>query len=128
MSPRPTSSVGSHTEPCSSVSSPGRKASCAAGGGDKGEFGATTGRPRRVGWFDAVATQVWLHGPGSHSGGPDLSGRAGPYLDEIRVCVGETTVVVTDEFPCHPLGLLQAKPVFETPARLEVRRAGRHRL
>ena len=26
-------------------------------GGDKGEFGATTGRPRRVGWFDAVATR-----------------------------------------------------------------------
>ena len=43
-------------------------------GGDKGEFGATTGRPRRVGWFDAVAS---LPHPGCNRSGSDRSGCSG---------------------------------------------------
>ena len=34
-------------------------------GGDGGEFGATTGRPRRMGWFDAVATRYGVQIQGS---------------------------------------------------------------
>ena len=45
-------------------------------GGDKGEFGATTGRPRRVGWFDAVATKYGCMVQGRHSGRSDLPGCA----------------------------------------------------
>ena len=56
-------------------------------GGDGGEFGATTGRPRRMGWFDCVATRYGCEVQGTTHGvltGIDALG----YLDAIKVCVG----------------------------------------
>jgi len=82
-------------------------------GGDKGEYGATTGRPRRVGWFDAVATRYGCRMQGATEAvltAVDVLG----YLDEIKVCVGyEIDGEVTDEFPVTPK-LNRAKPVYET--------------
>lgn len=82
-------------------------------GGDSGEFGATTGRPRRMGWFDAVATRYGCRMQGATSvvlTAIDVLS----YLEEIPVCVGyEIEVQVTREFPAGAQ-LEQAKPVFET--------------
>ena len=81
-------------------------------GGDAGEFGATTGRPRRMGWFDCVATRYGCMLQGT----TDVAFTAIDvlsYLDEIPVCVGyEMDGVVTKEFPVTPL-LEKAKPVYE---------------
>ena len=82
-------------------------------GGDAGEYGATTGRPRRVGWFDAVATKYGCMVQGATQAvltAIDVLG----YLDEIKVCTGyEIDGVVTDVFPV-PSRLEKAKPVYET--------------
>ena len=82
-------------------------------GGDKGEYGATTGRPRRVGWFDAVATRYGCRVQGATDvalTNIDVLG----YLDEIPVCVGyEIDGKVTKDFP-NPTLLNKAKPVYET--------------
>ena len=82
-------------------------------GGDAGEYGATTGRPRRVGWFDAVATKYGCQVQGATQAvltAIDVLG----YLDEIKVCTGyEIDGVVTDVFPV-PSRLERAKPVYET--------------
>lgn len=82
-------------------------------GGDGGEYGATTGRPRRMGWFDCVATKY----------GCDVQGTTHPiltvvdalgYLDEIKVCVGyEIDGEVTKDFPVTNK-LEKAKPVLHT--------------
>ncbi len=82
-------------------------------GGDKGEFGATTGRPRRVGWFDAVASRYGVQTQGATevvlTALDCLS-----YLEEIKICVGyEIDGIVTRDFPVTPL-LKKAKPVFKT--------------
>ena len=82
-------------------------------GGDKGEFGATTGRPRRVGWFDCVATRYGIACQGATkvvmTALDCLS-----YLDEIKVCVGyEVDGKVIKDFPTTPT-LKKCKPVFET--------------
>ena len=82
-------------------------------GGDKGEFGATTGRPRRVGWFDCVATRYGIACQGATkvvmTALDCLS-----YLDEIEVCVGyEVDGKVIKDFPTTPT-LKKCKPVFET--------------
>ena len=82
-------------------------------GGDKGEFGATTGRPRRVGWFDAVATRYGCMIQGATQVALTCLDVLG-YLDEIQVCTGyEIDGKVTDVFPTTP-DLLKAKPVFTT--------------
>ena len=82
-------------------------------GGDAGEFGATTGRPRRVGWFDCVATKYGCLVQGATQAvltAIDVLG----YLDEINVCTGyEVDGVVSDTFPV-PSKLDSAKPVYET--------------
>lgn len=82
-------------------------------GGDKGEYGATTGRPRRVGWFDTVATAYGCRMQGATEAvltAVDVLG----YLDEIKVCTGyEIDGEVTAEFPV-PSKLTHAKPVYET--------------
>ena len=81
-------------------------------GGDKGEFGATTGRPRRVGWFDAVATKYGCTVQGATEVALTCLDVLG-YLDEIPVCVGyEIDGKVTTTFPV-PNQLVKAKPVFE---------------
>ena len=89
-------------------------------GGDKGEFGATTGRPRRVGWFDAVATKYGCMVQGATQVALTCLDVLG-YLDEIKVCTGyEIDGEVTEEFPVTPR-LMRAKPVFTTLPRVEVR-------
>ena len=82
-------------------------------GGDAGEFGATTGRPRRMGWFDCVATRYGCAVQGATevvlTALDCLS-----YLDKISLCVGyEIDGKVTKDFPVTPL-LKRAKPVFVT--------------
>ncbi len=82
-------------------------------GGDAGEFGATTGRPRRMGWFDCVATRYGVECQGATqvvlTALDCLS-----YLDEIKVCVGyEIDGEVTKDFPNTHL-LKKAKPVLVT--------------
>ena len=82
-------------------------------GGDKGEFGATTGRPRRVGWFDAVATKYGCMVQGATQVALTCLDVLG-YLDEIKVCTGyEIDGEATDIFPV-PAKLERAKPVFTT--------------
>ncbi len=82
-------------------------------GGDGGEFGATTGRPRRVGWFDAVASKYGCRLQGTTDVAFTVLDVLG-YLDEIPVCVGyEIDGEVTTEFP-PTVKLEKAKPVLET--------------
>ncbi|HWP79112.1 MAG TPA: adenylosuccinate synthase [Candidatus Acidoferrum sp.] len=82
-------------------------------GGDKGEYGATTGRPRRMGWFDVVATRYGCMLQGTTCMALSLLDVLG-YLDEIPVCVAyEVDGVRTDKFPPTPL-LDKAKPILET--------------
>ena len=82
-------------------------------GGDAGEYGATTGRPRRVGWFDAVATRYGCMVQGATEVVLTAIDCLG-YLDEIKVCTGyEIDGTVTDRFPV-PARLDRAKPVYET--------------
>ncbi|MCR5216108.1 MAG: adenylosuccinate synthase [Lachnospiraceae bacterium] len=81
-------------------------------GGDKGEFGATTGRPRRVGWFDCVASRYGVRMQGTTEVALTVIDILG-YLDEIPICTGyEIDGVVTKDFPVtHKLE--KAKPVLE---------------
>lgn len=82
-------------------------------GGDGGEFGATTGRPRRMGWFDCVATRYGCMVQGATKVAFTVLDVLG-YLKEIPVCVGyEVDGKVTKEFPTTDK-LNRAKPVFET--------------
>ena len=81
-------------------------------GGDGGEFGATTGRPRRMGWFDAVASRYGCKMQGATDVAFTVLDVLG-YLDEIPVCVGyEIDGKVTKEFPTT-VELAKAKPVYE---------------
>ncbi len=79
-----------------------------------GEFGATTGRPRRCGWFDGVAIDyaAWLNG---------MTGLAITKLDildqfeTLKICTGYRMpdgAVITDSMPDTPL-LYQVTPVYE---------------
>ncbi|MBS7389578.1 MAG: adenylosuccinate synthase [Ruminococcus sp.] len=82
-------------------------------GGDKGEFGATTGRPRRVGWFDCVATRYGIECQGATkvvmTAIDCLS-----YLDEIKVCTAyEVDGKIINDFPTTAV-LKKCKPVFTT--------------
>lgn len=82
-------------------------------GGDKGEFGATTGRPRRMGWFDCVATRYGCEAQGATqvvlTAIDCLS-----YLDEIKVCTGyEVDGEIIKDFPVTPV-LKKCKPVYVT--------------
>ncbi|HHX29210.1 MAG: adenylosuccinate synthase [Bacillota bacterium] len=80
-------------------------------GGDAGEYGAKTGRPRRVGWFDAVATRYGASVQGATAlalTNLDVLG----YLDTIPVCVAyEIEGRVTTDFPTTSL-IWKAKPVL----------------
>ncbi len=82
-------------------------------GGDGGEFGATTGRPRRMGWFDCVASRYGCRLQGTTDVAFTVLDVLG-YLDEIPVCVGyEVDGKVTKDFPVTTK-LEKAKPVLET--------------
>ncbi len=81
-------------------------------GGDSGEFGATTGRPRRMGWFDCVASRYGVQAQGATEVALTVVDALG-YLDEIPVCVGyEIDGKVTRDFPTTP-SLEKAKPVLQ---------------
>lgn len=81
-------------------------------GGDGGEYGATTGRPRRMGWFDAVASRYGCRIQGATAVALTVLDVLG-YLDEIPVCVGyEIDGKVTKDFPTT-VQLAKAKPVYE---------------
>lgn len=82
-------------------------------GGDGGEFGATTGRPRRMGWFDCVASKYGCRLQGTTDVAFTVLDVLG-YLDEIPVCVGyEIDGEVTTDFPVTAK-LEKAKPVLKT--------------
>lgn len=82
-------------------------------GGDGGEYGATTGRARRVGWFDAVATRYGCRLQGTTEVALTVLDPLG-YLDEIPICTGyEIDGRVTRDFP-NTTALTKAKPVFTT--------------
>lgn len=81
-------------------------------GGDGGEYGATTGRPRRMGWFDCVASKYGCQMQGATEVAFTVLDALG-YLDEIPVCVGyEIDGEVTTDFPTT-VKLEKAKPVLE---------------
>ncbi len=82
-------------------------------GGDGGEYGATTGRPRRMGWFDCVATRYGCRIQGTTQVAFTVLDVLG-YLDEIPVCVGyEIDGEVVKDFPVTSK-LEKAKPVLKT--------------
>ncbi len=82
-------------------------------GGDGGEYGATTGRPRRMGWFDCVASKYGCRLQGTTDVAFTVLDVLG-YLDEIPVCVGyEIGGEVTTDFPVT-CKLEKAKPVLKT--------------
>ncbi len=81
-------------------------------GGDGGEYGATTGRPRRMGWFDAVASRYGCRMQGATEAALTVLDVLG-YLDTLPICVGyEVNGVVTKDFPTTAK-LAKAKPVYE---------------
>ncbi len=81
-------------------------------GGDGGEYGATTGRPRRVGWYDCVASRYGCRVQGTTDVAFTVLDVLG-YLDEIPVCVAyDIDGEITEEFPTTGL-LEKAKPVIE---------------
>jgi adenylosuccinate synthase len=82
-------------------------------GGDAGEYGATTGRPRRVGWLDGVATRYGCRVQGATEVVLTVLDALG-YLDELKICTaydidGKKTI----DFP-NPALLDRSKAVFET--------------
>ena len=108
-----SSSVGSNTEPFVSELLGAEGDELRRRGGDKGEFGATTGRPRRVGWFDCVATRYGVECQGATqvvmTAIDCLS-----YLEEVKVCVGyEVDGKIFKNFPTTPT-LKRCKPVLKT--------------
>ncbi|MDD4390267.1 MAG: adenylosuccinate synthase [Eubacteriales bacterium] len=81
-------------------------------GGDGGEYGATTGRPRRVGWFDAVATRYGCRIQGATEVALTVLDPLG-YLTEIPICVGyEIAGEITEDFP-NTSDCYKANPVFK---------------
>lgn len=81
-------------------------------GGDKGEYGATTGRPRRVGYFDAVASRYGCRIQGATEVALTVLDVLG-YLDELPICIGyEIDGEVTKDFPVT-WKLEKAKPVYK---------------
>ncbi len=81
-------------------------------GGDGGEYGATTGRPRRMGWFDCVASKYGCRLQGTTDVAFTVLDVLG-YLEEIPVCVGyEIDGEVTTDFPVTAK-LEKAKPVYK---------------
>ncbi len=108
-----SSCVGAQTEPFVSELLGDEGDELRRRGGDKGEFGATTGRPRRVGWYDAVASRYGCMVQGATEAALTAIDCLG-YLNEIKVCVGyKIGGKVTREFPV-PAQLSKAEAVYET--------------
>lgn len=107
-----SSCVGSPTEPFVSEITGKAGDELRRRGGDKGEFGATTGRPRRVGWFDAVATKYGCMVQGATEIAITCLDVLS-YLDEIPICVEYSLDNdYTKDFPVTPL-LKRARPVYK---------------
>ena len=80
-------------------------------GGDGGEYGATTGRPRRVGFYDAVASRYGCRLQGATDVALTVLDVLG-YLDEIPICTAyEIDGVLTEDFPTTT-DLKKAQPVW----------------
>ncbi|MFG6377056.1 MAG: adenylosuccinate synthase [Lachnospiraceae bacterium] len=80
-------------------------------GGDGGEFGATTGRPRRVGWLDTVASRYGVRMQSATQVALTVLDVLG-YLDEIPVCTAyDIDGEITKDFPVTAR-LAKVKPVF----------------
>ncbi|MCI8718118.1 MAG: adenylosuccinate synthase [Lachnospiraceae bacterium] len=80
-------------------------------GGDGGEFGATTGRPRRVGWLDTVASRYGVRMQSATQVALTVLDVLG-YLDEIPICTAyDIDGEITKDFPVTAR-LAKAKPVF----------------
>lgn len=105
-----SSSVG--TGSCPTVLSGEEAEELRRRGGDAGEYGAKTGRPRDVGWFDCVATRYGLSVQGASEcvmTNLDVLG----YLDEIKVCIAyEINGQITHDFPVTPL-MHKIKPIYD---------------
>ena len=81
-------------------------------GGDKGEYGATTGRPRRVGWLDLVAARYGCQVQGATGVAMTVLDALG-YLDEIPVCVAyDVNGVRYDDMPTVQSAFAAAKPIY----------------
>ncbi|MDD7020588.1 MAG: adenylosuccinate synthetase, partial [Hornefia butyriciproducens] len=81
-------------------------------GGDGGEYGATTGRPRRVGWYDCVASRYGCMIQGATDVALTVVDPLG-YLDEIPLCVGyEIDGKEIQDFP-HVTDLGRCKPIYK---------------
>ena len=81
-------------------------------GGDKGEYGATTGRPRRMGWLDLVATRYGCRVQGTTKIAFTVLDALG-YLDEIPVCIGyDIDGKRVEHFPATTY-LKKAKPILK---------------
>ncbi|MDD5529834.1 MAG: adenylosuccinate synthase [bacterium] len=81
-------------------------------GGSSGEYGATTGRPRRVGWFDVVATRYGCLMQGATEIALSLLDVLS-YLDEIPICMSyDINGSITGDFPLS-VQLDKAKPVLK---------------
>ncbi len=108
-----SSAVGAPTEPFLTELTGDAGEELRRRGGDRGEFGATTGRPRRVGWYDAVASRYGCMVQGATEVALTAIDCLG-YLDEIKVCTGyDIDGQVTRDFPTPAL-LSHAKPVYTT--------------
>ena len=111
-----SSCVGSQTEPFVSEVTGPEGDELRRRGGDHGEFGATTGRPRRVGWFDAVATKYGCMVQGATQAALTCLDALG-YLDRIPVCTGyEIDGQITDSFPTTPALLRASRCLPPSPA------------
>ena len=81
-------------------------------GGDRGEYGATTGRPRRVGWFDAVASRYGCELQGATEVALTVVDALG-YLEEIPVCIGyDLDGKILKNCPATPV-LAKCKPILK---------------
>ena len=95
----------------SEILDPGKAEELRKHGGDRGEYGATTGRPRRVGWFDAVASRYGCAMQGATEVALTVVDALG-YLEEIPVCTGyELDGKIIKDFPVTPV-LAKCKPVL----------------
>ncbi|MFO1064236.1 MAG: adenylosuccinate synthase [Pirellulales bacterium] len=78
------------------------------------EYGTTTGRPRRCGWFDAVAVRYTARLSGIDTLSLMMMDVLG-HLDEIKVCVAyDIKGKRVTNFPCNASELRDAKPIYET--------------
>ncbi len=78
------------------------------------EFGTTTGRPRRTGWFDAVAVRYTARISGIDVLALMMLDVLSTF-DEIKICVAyELEGQQITRFPAHVDDIRNAKPVYET--------------